>query len=68
MSVTTDDNHSFASLAHFRTDAQGCVDVSRDKSHGGSYKGVDQMGLFTSLECYKNGVVSVEIKKRQVTI
>lgn len=56
MSVTTDDGHPFVSLAHFKADSLGCVNVSRDQSHGGSYKGVDQMGLFTSLECYKNGV------------
>lgn len=51
MSVTTDDGYPFASFAHFKADSFGCVDVSRDPSHGGSYRGIDQMGLFTSLEC-----------------
>ncbi|XP_046568731.1 acyl-coenzyme A thioesterase 1-like [Haliotis rubra] len=40
----------FNSCAHFLTDQQGQVNVSQHASLGGTYRGVDSMGLFWSLK------------------
>jgi dienelactone hydrolase len=37
------------SSAHFHADRQGAVDLARQASEGGSYSGLDHMGLFWSL-------------------
>jgi hypothetical protein len=37
------------SSAHFYADRQGVVDLARQASEGGSYLGLDDMGLFWSL-------------------
>ena len=40
---------SYESYGHFISDAHGNVDIEKDASFGGTYKGVDGMGLFWSM-------------------
>ncbi|XP_048251941.1 acyl-coenzyme A amino acid N-acyltransferase 1-like [Haliotis rufescens] len=40
----------FRSNAHFLADGQGQIDVSHHVSYGGTYRGVDSMGLFRSMK------------------
>ncbi|XP_046562018.1 bile acid-CoA:amino acid N-acyltransferase-like [Haliotis rubra] len=40
----------FSSCGHFRADQQGQVDIDQHASLGGTYRGVDGMGLFWSLK------------------
>ncbi|CAL1536299.1 unnamed protein product [Lymnaea stagnalis] len=39
---------TFGSCAHFTADCQGTVDTCRDQSQGGTFTGVEPMGLFWS--------------------
>ena len=39
----------YESYGHFVSDAHGNVDIEKDASFGGTYKGVDGMGLFWSM-------------------
>ncbi|CAI5763892.1 acyl-coenzyme A thioesterase 1-like [Podarcis lilfordi] len=39
----------FDSCAHYQADEQGQVDLSKDRSKGGDYTGLEPMGLFWSL-------------------
>lgn len=47
--VVDDGGRLFDSCAHYRADAQGQVDLSKDSSQGGDYIGAEPMGLFWSL-------------------
>lgn len=40
---------AWKSRAVFRADAHGVVDLARDHSTGGTYRGIDEMGLFWSM-------------------
>ncbi|XP_071059494.1 peroxisomal succinyl-coenzyme A thioesterase-like [Pseudochaenichthys georgianus] len=44
-----EDGHSWEAFAHYTADATGIVNVSRDPSLGGTYSGVEPMGLLWSL-------------------
>ncbi|XP_068168596.1 peroxisomal succinyl-coenzyme A thioesterase-like isoform X2 [Antennarius striatus] len=44
-----DDGHSWEAFAHYCTSAAGTINVSEDPSLGGTYSGVEQMGLLWSL-------------------
>ncbi|CAN9498826.1 unnamed protein product [Ophioblennius macclurei] len=44
-----DDGHSWDAFAHYMSDATGNVNVSKDCSLGGTYSGVEPMGLLWSL-------------------
>ena len=39
----------YESYGHFISDAHGNLDIARDASFGGTYKGIDGMGLFWSM-------------------
>ena len=39
----------YESYGHFISDADGNLDIARDASFGGTYKGIDGMGLFWSM-------------------
>nr|XP_033807314.1 acyl-coenzyme A thioesterase 5-like [Geotrypetes seraphini] len=39
----------FNSCAHYRADEGGCLELARDPSVGGDYRGVEPMGLFWAL-------------------
>ncbi|KAJ0026665.1 hypothetical protein NQD34_017665 [Periophthalmus magnuspinnatus] len=47
--VVDDRGIIFKATAQYRADERGCVDVSRAASLGGSYTGVEPMGLFWSM-------------------
>ncbi|KAI4788815.1 hypothetical protein KUCAC02_035617 [Chaenocephalus aceratus] len=44
-----EDGHSWEAFAHYTADATGIVNVSQDPSLGGTYSGVEPMGLLWSL-------------------
>ncbi|XP_027128903.1 acyl-coenzyme A thioesterase 4 isoform X1 [Larimichthys crocea] len=44
-----EDGHSYEAFAHYTANATGTVNVSEDPSLGGTYSGVEQMGLLWSL-------------------
>jgi len=50
MEVQTDEGHLFSSWAKFKANSNGNVDLRRDASLEGSYKGIDQMGMFWSMK------------------
>lgn len=52
LTATADDEHGvrWTSKAAFRADARGAVDLTRQVPIGGSYGGVDPMGLFWSMD------------------
>lgn len=45
-----EDGHNWHAFAHYTSDATGVVNVSEDYSVGGTYSGVEAMGLLWSLE------------------
>ncbi|XP_028677743.1 acyl-coenzyme A thioesterase 1-like [Erpetoichthys calabaricus] len=47
--VTSDDDTLFESCAQYRASQEGALDLSRDHSLGGSYNGIEEMGLLWSL-------------------
>ncbi|GAA1992630.1 acyl-CoA thioesterase/BAAT N-terminal domain-containing protein [Catenulispora subtropica] len=52
LTATAEDAHgvTWKSKAAFKADAQGVVDLTRQAPTGGSYSGVDPMGLFWSMD------------------
>ncbi|XP_046326932.2 acyl-coenzyme A thioesterase 1-like isoform X3 [Haliotis rufescens] len=57
----------FSSCGHFLADQQGQIDVSQHASLGGTYKGVDSMGLFWSLKPVPGVSTRTRIMKADVT-
>ena len=47
--LRTNKHAVFESYGHFIADSQGQLDLRRDPSYGGTYKGIDDMGLFWSM-------------------
>ena len=47
--LRTNKHAIFESYGHFIADSQGQLDLRRDPSYGGTYKGIDDMGLFWSM-------------------
>ena len=46
---SSDKGDSFESFGHFTADQHGKIDLQKDPSSGGTYVGVDSMGLFWSM-------------------
>lgn len=57
----------FESHAHFVADQDGEVDVGRDSSVGGSYRGVEAMGLLWSMKAAPGQKKGLRLIKRDVT-
>ncbi|XP_067686283.1 acyl-coenzyme A thioesterase 1-like isoform X1 [Haliotis asinina] len=57
----------FSSCGHFVADQQGQVDISQLASLGGTYKGVDSMGLFWSLKPVPGASTKTRIIASDVT-
>ena len=57
----------FESFAHYKADKNGEVLVSSQPSMGGSYKGVEPMGLFWSMKPLATGDRDDLLRKRDVT-
>ena len=45
-----EERFDFKSYAHIYTDKDGCFDLKTNESYGGTYAGVEDMGLFWSME------------------
>ena len=48
-SILEESGAQYVAHAHYKTDANGCVDLTKDASLGGTYTGVEPMGLFWSM-------------------
>ena len=62
-----DQGELFESYAHYIADKDGGVDVCRDTSLGGSYSGVEAMGLIWSMKPAPGQRKGIRLIKRDVT-
>ncbi|XP_048251943.1 bile acid-CoA:amino acid N-acyltransferase-like [Haliotis rufescens] len=58
----------FSSCGHFLADEEGQIDVSQHASVGGTYKGVDNMGLFWSMNPVPGVSLKPLLRQADVTI
>ena len=65
--VTGDSGERFASFAHYIADEQGKVCVSSQPSVGGSYTGVEPMGLLWSMKPSPGQKEGIRLLKKDVT-
>ncbi|XP_076590058.1 peroxisomal succinyl-coenzyme A thioesterase-like [Chaetodon auriga] len=61
-----EDGHSWEAFAHYTANAVGTVNVSEDPSLGGTYSGVEQMGLLWSLRPVPGSKPGLRIRKENV--
>ncbi|XP_029697319.1 bile acid-CoA:amino acid N-acyltransferase-like isoform X2 [Takifugu rubripes] len=62
----SDDGHSYEAFAHYSASTSGSVNVSEDTSLGGTYSGVQQMGLFWSLRPVPGSKPGLRLRKSNV--
>ena len=65
--IVGDRGETFESHAHFIADKDGEVDVCRDSSLGGSYRGVSAMGLLWSMKPAPGQRKGIRLMKSDVT-
>jgi len=65
--IVGDKGETFESHAHFIADKDGEVDVCRDPSLGGSYRGVSAMGLLWSMKPAPGQKKGIRLMKSDVT-
>ena len=65
--IVGDSGEIFQSHAHYIADKHGEVDVYRDSSLGGSYSGVEPMGLLWSMKQAPEQKKGLRLYKRDVT-
>ncbi|KAG8012404.1 Acyl-coenzyme A thioesterase 4 [Nibea albiflora] len=61
-----DDGHSWEAFGHYTANAAGAVNVSEDPSLGGTYSGVEQMGLLWSLRPVPGSKPGLRMRKMNV--
>ncbi|XP_069019193.1 peroxisomal succinyl-coenzyme A thioesterase-like [Embiotoca jacksoni] len=61
-----EDGHSWQAYAHYTADATGTVNVSKDCSLGGTYSGVEPMGLLWSLRPVPGSKPGLRMRKKNV--
>ncbi|XP_071314725.1 peroxisomal succinyl-coenzyme A thioesterase-like [Trachinotus anak] len=61
-----EDGHSWEAFGHYTADATGTVNVSEDPSLGGTYSGVEQMGLLWSLRPVPGSKPGLRMRKMNV--
>uniref|UniRef100_UPI0037E8329C peroxisomal succinyl-coenzyme A thioesterase-like n=1 Tax=Semicossyphus pulcher TaxID=241346 RepID=UPI0037E8329C len=61
-----EDGHSWEAFAHYKANNTGTVNVSEDPSQGGTYSGVEQMGLLWSLRPVPGSKPWLRLKKKNV--
>ncbi|XP_033940190.1 acyl-coenzyme A thioesterase 5-like [Pseudochaenichthys georgianus] len=61
-----EDGHSWEAFAHYTADATGIVNVSQDPSLGGTYSGVEPMGLLWSLRPAPGSKTGLRLRKMNV--
>ena len=65
--LTGDEGERFESFAHYIADVQGKVCVSSQPSVGGSYTGVEPMGLLWSMKLSPGQKEGIRLMKKDVT-
>ncbi|AWP07914.1 putative acyl-coenzyme A thioesterase 4-like isoform 5, partial [Scophthalmus maximus] len=61
-----EDGHSWEAYGHYTADATGTVNVSEDPSLGGTYSGVEPMGLLWSLRPVPGSKTGLRMRKMNV--
>ncbi|CAM9279698.1 unnamed protein product, partial [Lampetra planeri] len=61
-----DDGHKWEAFAHYDADITGTVNVSEDASLGGTYSGVEPMGLLWSLRPVPGSKPGLRLRKMKV--
>ncbi|XP_043981596.1 peroxisomal succinyl-coenzyme A thioesterase-like isoform X2 [Gambusia affinis] len=61
-----EDGYSWHAFAHYTSDATGAVNVSEDCSIGGTYSGVEAMGLLWSLKPVPGSKPGLRMRKKNV--
>ncbi|XP_054631894.1 peroxisomal succinyl-coenzyme A thioesterase-like [Dunckerocampus dactyliophorus] len=61
-----ENGHSWEAFAHYVSDAHGSVNVSQHASMGGTYSGVEQMGLLWSLRPVPGSKPGLRMRKMNV--
>uniref|UniRef100_A0A671YLB5 Acyl-CoA thioesterase 19 n=1 Tax=Sparus aurata TaxID=8175 RepID=A0A671YLB5_SPAAU len=61
-----EDGHSWEAFGHYTSNATGTVNVSEDPSLGGTYSGVEQMGLLWSLRPVPGRKPGLRLRKMNV--
>ncbi|XP_050929066.1 peroxisomal succinyl-coenzyme A thioesterase isoform X4 [Lates calcarifer] len=61
-----EDGHSWEAFGHYTADATGTVNVSEDPSLGGTYSGVEPMGLLWSLRPVPGSKPGIRMRKMNV--
>uniref|UniRef100_A0A3P8TT41 Acyl-CoA thioesterase 19 n=1 Tax=Amphiprion percula TaxID=161767 RepID=A0A3P8TT41_AMPPE len=61
-----EDGNSWEAFAHYTADAGGTVNVSQDTSLGGTYSGVEAMGLLWSLRPVPGSKPGLRLRKKNV--
>ncbi|XP_014879013.1 acyl-coenzyme A thioesterase 6-like isoform X2 [Poecilia latipinna] len=61
-----EDGNSWHAFAHYTSDATGAVNVSEDCSIGGTYSGVEAMGLLWSLQPVPGSKPGLRMRKKNV--
>ncbi|KAM3608858.1 uncharacterized protein V6R79_005767 [Siganus canaliculatus] len=61
-----EDGHSWEAFGHYTSSAAGTVNVSEDLSLGGTYSGVEQMGLLWSLRPVPGSKSGLRLRKMNV--
>uniref|UniRef100_A0A3Q1I6U1 Uncharacterized protein n=1 Tax=Anabas testudineus TaxID=64144 RepID=A0A3Q1I6U1_ANATE len=61
-----EDGHSWDAFGHYTADATGTVNVAEDPSLGGTYSGVEQMGLLWSLRPVPGTNAKLRMRKMNV--
>lgn len=62
-SYKCEDGHSWEAFGHYIANASGSVNVSEDPSLGGTYSGVEQMGLLWSLRSVPGSIPWLRMRK-----
>ncbi|XP_061629971.1 peroxisomal succinyl-coenzyme A thioesterase-like isoform X1 [Phyllopteryx taeniolatus] len=61
-----ENGHGWEAFAHYLTDAAGSLNVSEDPSLGGTYSGVEQMGLLWSIRPVPGSKPGLRMRKMNV--
>nr|XP_020449157.1 acyl-coenzyme A thioesterase 4-like [Monopterus albus]XP_020449158.1 acyl-coenzyme A thioesterase 4-like [Monopterus albus] len=62
----SEDGHSWEAFAHYNANATGAVNVAKDPSLGGTYSGVEPMGLLWSLRPVPGSIPGLRVRKTDV--
>ncbi|GCC30105.1 hypothetical protein chiPu_0008551 [Chiloscyllium punctatum] len=66
--LLSEDADWWEAYAHYVSDSEGIVRVSRDKSFGGTYKGQEPMGLIWSMKLAPGSRPGMRLRKKDVTV